>query len=142
MGRKVSVVGWIIPSIVYVALLGALGITVKYSLRGLTWQQLLVWTAVGYAVVAAVVLITGSGLRLPSGKPGVMTIVSAFIPPLCIAMLYLAYTHGTAAKVGTLTAAYPFVTVILAAILLSETLTVQTVLGSLLIVGGAIVITV
>ena len=142
MGRKVSTVGWIIPSIGYLALLGALGVTVKYALRGLTWQQLVVWTAGAYAVVAVVVLITGSRLHLPSGRSGAMTIVSAFIPPLAIALLYIAYTNGTAAKVGTLTAAYPIVTVILAAVLLSETLTLQTVLGSIMIVAGAIVITI
>ncbi len=134
--------GWILPSLAYVVLLGGLGVTVRFALRGLSWQSLVVLTASAYFIVAIVLLLIGTPLRLPRGLPGGMAVLSAFIPPLGVMALYLALDRGMASKVTPLTTAYPFITVFLAALFLSEALTLQVLLGSALIVTGAVVISV
>jgi uncharacterized membrane protein len=132
--------GWIVPSLAYVLLLGGLGVTVRFALRGLGWRELVVWTATAYAIVAAVLLATGTRLRFPGGLPGWMTLLSAFIPPLAVISLYIALGRGQASRVTPLTTAYPFITVFLAAAVLSEKLTWQVLGGCALIVGGAVLI--
>lgn len=129
---------WILPSLAYVALLGVFGITLKYALRSLTWQELVVYTAGAYVIVAAIVLATGTHVSFHGGLNGAMAGIGAFIPPLAIVVLFIALNHGPASRVIPLTTAYPFITVILAAIFLSEAFTWQSILGSVLIVGGAI----
>jgi transporter family protein len=125
-----------------VALLGGLGVTVRFALRGMSWQSLVVLTACAYVTVAIVLLATGTPLRIPGGKPGWTAVVSAYLPPLAVMALYLALDRGTASKVTPLTTAYPFITVFLAALFLSEAITLQVLLGCGLIVAGAIVISV
>lgn len=134
--------GWILPSLAYVALLGGLGVTVRFALRGMSWQSLVVLTACAYATVAIVLLATGTPLRVPGGTPGWTAVVSAYLPPLAVMALYLALDRGSASKVTPLTTAYPFITVFLAALFLSEAITLQVLAGSGLIVAGAIVISV
>ncbi len=134
--------GWVVPSLAYVVLLGGFGVTVRFALRGLGWRELVVWTATAYLVVAIILLATGTPLRFPRGLPGGMTVISAFIPPLAVISLYIALNRGTASQVTPLTTAYPFITVFLAAAVLSEALTWQILLGSALIVGGAVLISI
>lgn len=134
--------GWILPSLAYVVLLGGLGVTVRFALRGMSWQALVVLTAAAYAIVAIVLLVTGTAWHLPGGRDGALAVVSAFIPPLAVISLYIALDRGKASQVTPLTTAYPFITVFLAALTLSEALTLQVLLGSALIVAGAIVISV
>jgi len=133
---------WILPSLAYVVLLGVFGITLKYALRSLSWQELVVYTAGAYVIVAAILLATGTNASFHGGLNGAMAGIGAFIPPLAIVALFIALNHGAASRVIPLTTAYPFITVVLAAIFLSESFTWQSVLGSLLIVGGAIALTV
>jgi uncharacterized membrane protein len=71
-----------------------------------------------------------------------MTVLSAFIPPLAVISLYIALGRGQASRVTPLTTAYPFITVFLSAAVLSEALTWQVLVGSALIVGGAVLISV
>jgi transporter family protein len=133
---------WILPTLVYVVLLGGLGVTVIYAFRGLGWQQLVMWTAAAYLTVSIVLIATGSRIHLPGGLPGWMTVVSAFIPPLCIVALYIALSHGPASRVIPVSSAYPFITVFLAAALLSEALTWKVLVGTVLIVGGAVLVSI
>lgn len=134
--------GWILPSLAYVALLGGLGVTVRFALQGMSWKSLVILTACAYAIVAIVLLATGTPLRLPGGRPGWTAVLSAFLPPLAVMALYLALDRGSASKVTPLTTAYPFITVFLAALFLSEAITAQILVGCALIVAGAIVISV
>lgn len=133
--------GWIVPSLGYVALLGVLGVTLKFALRSLTWQELLVWTAAAYLVVGITMLAIGTPLRFHGGLPGSMAALSAFIPPVALAFFFIALDRGNASQVVPLTTAYPFITLVLAVVALSEPLAWQAVVGSALIVGGAIVLT-
>jgi bacterial/archaeal transporter family protein len=132
---------WIAPSLAYLVLLGGLGITTKYALRSLTWQELVVWSALAYVAIAAVLVTTGTPLRPHSGLNGGMAVVSALIAPVSLALLFLALRAGDASRVIPLTAAYPLVTVLLALLVLNEALSIATLVGATFVVVGAVLLT-
>ena len=64
--RGLVVAGWIPPTLAYIVLLGAAGVTAKLALRTITWQQLILWVPLFY-IVFCVVFVVGSGTRFPLG---------------------------------------------------------------------------
>jgi len=51
--------GWVLPSLVYIAFLGGLGVTTKLALRHVGWQDVIVWTTIVYLLIAAGMLALG-----------------------------------------------------------------------------------
>src|SRR5260370_33312301 len=49
--------GWIAPTIGYILVLGAGGVTAKLALRTITWQQLVLWVPIAYIVFSAGLLV-------------------------------------------------------------------------------------
>ena len=45
--------GWVPPTIAYIFILGAGGVTAKLALRTITWEQLVLWVAVAYILFSA-----------------------------------------------------------------------------------------
>jgi bacterial/archaeal transporter family protein len=130
---------WLVCAVYYALSLGALGITSTKALAHLQWYDLILWTAIGYALVAGFLLVTGhTAVRITSGSW--WAILSAGLAITALISLYVGLTHGPAAKVVTIGAAYPAVTVLLAALFLSEPLTVPHVGGVLLIIAGGVLI--
>ena len=130
---------WLICAIYYAVSLGALGITSSKALAHLQWTDLILWSGIGYVLVVAFLLITGhTAIRITHGSW--WAILSAGLAISALIALYVGLQHGSASKVVTVGAAYPAVTVLLAALFLSERLTVPHVLGVLLIVGGGVLI--
>jgi transporter family protein len=136
---------WFIPTLGFVALMGVLGIWSRYALKQVSWQGLIVITALGYAVVILVMLL----LRQPLGaeKPGAtrtldwtITALGAAIPVLALVCLYIALGRGDASRVIPVGSVYPLLTVILAAIFLGEALTWKVAIGAMLVVAGVIAI--
>jgi bacterial/archaeal transporter family protein len=136
---------WFIPTLGFVALMGVLGIWSRYALKQVSWQGLIVVTALGYAVVILVMLL----LRQPLGaeKPGAnrtldwtITALGAAIPALALVCLYIALGRGDASKVIPVGSVYPLITVVLAAIFLGEALTWKVAIGAVLVVAGVIAI--
>lgn len=136
---------WFIPTLGFVALMGVLGIWSRYALKQVSWQGLIVITALGYAAVILVMLL----LRQPLGaeKPGAnrtldwtITALGAAIPVLALVCLYIALGRGDASKVIPVGSVYPLLTVILAAIFLGEALTWKVAIGAMLVVAGVIAI--
>jgi bacterial/archaeal transporter family protein len=136
---------WFIPTLGFVALMGVLGIWSRYALKQVSWQGLIVVTALGYAVVILVMLL----LRQPLGaeKPGAnrtldwtSTALGAAIPALALVCLYIALGRGDASKVIPVGSVYPLITVVLAAIFLGEALTWKVAIGAVLVVAGVIAI--
>jgi uncharacterized membrane protein len=132
---------WLAPALVYVVILGALGVTSKLALRTLSWHDLLLWTAVAYLLVAAVLLLLGEASFQIDGNFG-WTALSAIIAPSALILLYVAVGNGEASRVFTVTAAYPAATLALAAIFLSESITLAKVGGMLLVLSGVVLISV
>lgn len=131
---------WLVPTLIYVLAVGALGVTGKLALRTLDWPDLILWTGAGYIVVASVLLLLGrTALRVTTGTGWAMASGALAITGLIV--LYLALGSGEAGKVISISAAYPAVTLVLAAIFLSESLTVGRAVGTALIISGVVVVT-
>jgi bacterial/archaeal transporter family protein len=132
---------WLVPTLAYVVTLGALGVTSKLALRTLSWQELVIWSAGAYLVVAVILLTVGGGsIHLESNTW--WAVLSAFIVVSSLILLYIALGNGEASKIVPITAAYPAVTLIGAALFLSESLTVAKLGGMLLVLAGVVVLTV
>jgi bacterial/archaeal transporter family protein len=131
---------WVVPTIVYVFLVGLFGIAAKYGLRQVTWQGLVGMTTVAYVIVFAIVAAFGLPFRAAdatsSARDWSMAVVASLIAPLTIVLFFLAVSRGPVTKIVPLTSVYPLVTVLVGALVLSESVSWQTGAGALLIVGG------
>ena len=131
---------WLLPTLGYILAVGALGVTGKLALRTLSWPDLILWTGVGYIVVATVLLGLGrTEVRLAEGWA--WAALSGSLAITGLVMLYLALGTGKASTVAAVTAAYPVVTLLLAAAFLSEAVTVGRAVGVGLVVVGVVVLT-
>jgi len=130
----------LLPTIGYIVALGALGITGKLAVRTLPWQTLVVVTTVGYAIVSVALAGLGS-VRFQWNIDLFWAAMSAALAIGSLIFLYLALGTGEASKVVPISAAYPAVTLVLAAIFLSEALTPARIAGLLLVIGGVVVLT-
>jgi transporter family protein len=131
---------WLVPTLVYVFTLGALGVTAKLALRTLPWQQLVVWSAVAYAIVAIGLLALGKG-GFEFEANTWWAVLSAAIVVSSLILLYVALGNGEASKIIPITAGYPAVTLVLSAIFLSESISAAKVGGLVLVIGGVVVLT-
>ena len=140
MRTRVSA-AWLVPTLAYVVTLGALGVTSKLALRTLDWQELVIWSAGAYLLVAVVLLTVGGGsIHFESNTW--WAVLSAFIVVSSLILLYIALGNGEASKIVPITAAYPAVTLIGAALFLSESISAAKVGGMLLVLGGVVVLTI
>lgn len=131
---------WLIPTLAYVAAVGALGVVSKLGLGTLSWQGFILWMGISYAVV--VVLLLGLGqTEFKYVHDTGWAIVSAALVIGGLILFYLALGTGEASKVVPVSAAYPAVTLILSAVFLSENLSVARVAGMCLVVTGVVVLT-
>jgi transporter family protein len=132
--------GWVVPTLIYIVTTGLLGIFTKFALRDRPWQELILWTGLGYILLVIVLLITGqTSVEFVSGSW--WAILSAALVISCLIFLFGALNSGQAGKVVPVSAAYPAVTVIAASIFLSEQLTVVRALGVVVVVAGVAVLT-
>jgi transporter family protein len=132
---------WLVPTAIYVLTVGAIGVTGQLALRTLRWQDLLVWTAIGYVLVAAVIVIQGQadlGLSRANGWAA----LSAAMAIAGLIAFYVAVGHGEVSKVVPITATYPAVTLVLSALFLSESVTLLRWVGTALVIGGVALISI
>jgi uncharacterized membrane protein len=131
--------GWIPPTIAYILLLGAGGVTAKLALRTITWQQLVLWVPVAYIIISVGLLIFG-GTTFPLGVGGGWAAVTALCASSALILFFYALTKGPASQVTPATSAYPIVTVIGSALFLSEKITLVRGLGTALVVCGVVLL--
>jgi bacterial/archaeal transporter family protein len=132
---------WLIPSLLYMLMIGGLGVTTKLALRHLSWQQIIVWTAIVYLTIAVVMLVGGvASVRVGAGT--IMAILSGLLAAGGLIVFFIALRHGEASRVVPITSAYPLVTLVLSAIVLAEHITVLRLLASALVVGGVILLSI
>jgi transporter family protein len=139
MKERHAMASWMVPTLAYVVLVGAAGVTTKLALRTISWEQLILWVPIVYIVIAAV-LITTRGTRLPVGVGGAWAAVTAICMALALVVLFYALTQGEASRVVPASSAYPAVTLIGAALFLGETITVPRIIGTVLVVAGVVLI--
>ncbi len=107
----------------------------------MAWQELVLWLAIGY-VTFSVVLLVGFGVRLqavPGARWGALS--GVFVVAIFVA-LSVALEQGDVSEVVPVAASYPVFTAVLAVIVLRERMTVRRILGTVVIVGGVIAITI
>jgi transporter family protein len=128
---------WLLPAAAFVAIEGALGVATKLALRSIGWRELLIWTACSYGVLAfCLIAIAGESVPLGTGAP--WAILSGVFASVGLMTFFLALDRGEASKVVPVTAAYPLVTAVLAALVLSEEVSLLRGLGTILVVLGII----
>ncbi|MDP2712773.1 MAG: EamA family transporter [Solirubrobacteraceae bacterium] len=131
-----AVVAWLAPALGFTVVLGTLGVTAKLALAQREWQDLLLWITTAYIVAGAVLLVAGVGLATGSGAGWAAG--AGVLAPVTFVALALALSRGPASRVVPVTAAYPAITVVLAAIVLAESPTPVGVLGTALVVAGVV----
>jgi transporter family protein len=131
--------GWLVPSVLYILLLGGLGVTTKLALRDVTWQDVIAWTAIVYALITVTMLVSGQA-SIGFGPGTFWAIVSAVLASTALIAFYIALGRGEASRVVPFTSAYPIVTLILAALVLSEKITPLRGGGALLVVLGVVLL--
>jgi uncharacterized membrane protein len=136
--RGLVAAGWIPPTLAYVLLLGAAGVTAKLALRTITWQQLVLWVPLLYLAFSAVFVAGGTRFALGSG--GAWAAATAVCASSALVLFLYALTKGPASQVTPASSAYPIVTVIGSALFLSEKLTLVRGLGTALVVAGVVLL--
>jgi uncharacterized membrane protein len=131
---------WLVPTVGYILLVGALGVTSRLARRTLSWQDVVAWSGIGYVIVASVFLASGQA-RLRFTTDGRWAMGSAALAISGLIMLYIALGTGEATKVVTVSAAYPAATFLLAAAFLSEPVTIGRLVGMGLVIVGVVVMT-
>lgn len=130
---------WLIPAVAFAVFNGALSISIKLSMRGMGWPQVVHWSTIAYILMSAVVVVAG-GWGLYTGAGTHWGIIFGFLAAGGLITLFLALEKGEASLVVPITATYPVLTAILAAIFLTEVITPMRAVGIGLVVGGAMVI--
>jgi len=136
---KGSLMSWLLPTLGYALTVGLTGISVKYALKTITWQQMLLWVPLAYAVWA-LVLVVGFGARFPLGVGGAWAALTALFASAGLILLFIALDRGQASIVVPVSSIYPVVTLIASAAFLSESVTMPKVVGTALVVAGVTLI--
>ncbi len=130
--------GWVVPTLVYIVLLGASGVTTKLALRTISWEQMVLWVPIVYVAVAVVLAATGTRFALGAG--GGWALATALCVAAALILFFIALTHGDTATVVPITSAYPVVTLVGSALFLSEKITLVRGVGTGLVVAGVVLL--
>ena len=129
---------WLLYSIAALAAWGLWGFWGKLGSRSLTPGHLLVLTYTGIVLIYPLVLaLYARGLSMNWTVPdNYYALASGLVCGIGFPLFYLALTRGQVSRVVVITATYPVVTVLLAALLLHEPLTLKSGLGTALAIAG------
>ena len=130
---------WFLPALGFAVANGVLNITMKFAMPGIDWPQVMFWSALAY-IAAAFALVIFGGWSPPFGAGTEWAIISGLLSTTGLVTLFVALERGEATLVVPITAAYPVVSAILAALFLAEVITPLRALGIAAVVGGAMVI--
>jgi bacterial/archaeal transporter family protein len=130
---------WLVPCLVYLLIMGGLGITTKLALEELTWSQVVLWTTVTYAAIA-IALFVFWRVRIGVDRGNGYCAIAGVLAVSGLICFYLAVGAGEVSRVIPITSAYPVVTLFLAALTLSERVTAVRLYSTLLVVGGVVLI--
>jgi uncharacterized membrane protein len=131
---------WLVPTLGYAIALGAAGVTSKLALRSVTWQGLVLLVTPVY-ILCTIAFLSLGDVQIGGGIDLFWGIVSSILMVAALIFLYVALGGGEAAKVASVGAAYPAVTLIGSAIFLGEAFTVGRALGVAMVIGGVVVLT-
>ena len=139
MKGRLTTSSWILPAVGFIVLMGASGVTTKLALNTISWQQLVYWMPLSYAIwVIILALVYKKPMAFGSG--GAWAAINAVALSGALILFFLALTKGEVSIVIPATSAYPVVALIASAIFLSESVTTPKVIGTILVVAGVVVI--
>jgi uncharacterized membrane protein len=130
---------WLLPALGFVLLTGLLGVTIKLALRDVKWPELLIWTAIVYAVLALASIPLGN-TRLHFGAGAAWAVASGICAALGLICSFVALRHARAVIAVPVMSAYPVVTVLASIIILREPFNPAKALGAGLVLVGVIVL--
>lgn len=130
---------WLWYSLVALVFFGITGVTQKMAMNHIGPEPGTIFFALGFVPVAVAIVILNPGLSwsLP-GKDWVVGLAWGVLIGLAMIVGLEAYKRGKAAIVTSLTALYPVVTVLLAAMIYAEKFTLPKVIAICLALGAAV----
>jgi transporter family protein len=133
---------WLTYSVAALALWGLWGTFGKLAARSLAPTALLLLSYGGIVLVFPIMLaLYARGGQLRTLAPeSAYALLSGFIAGLGFLFFYLALSTGEAARVVVVTATYPIVTVLVAALFLGEPITMKSALGITLAITGILLL--
>jgi transporter family protein len=141
MEVKFTRAAWLPPALVFVVASGLLGVMTKLALRELSWQEVLIWTAVVYAVISLGLLAAGRD-RLTANIGDWWGALSGGFAAGALVLLFVALEDGEVSQVVPVTASYPVVTLVLSALVLRERVSRARVGATFLVIAGVILLSV
>jgi len=131
---------WVLPAIGYILALGTMGITSKIAVQRVGWQELVLWTAGVYVVVATALVASGQIKSVHWGYGSLMAVVSAGLAASGLILFFIVVKQTNVSRAVPFMAAYPLVTIILAYLVFSERLNLAQAAGAALVVAGVAVL--
>jgi transporter family protein len=131
---------WVLPAIGYILALGAMGITSKIAVQRVGWQELVLWTAGVYVVVATFLIASGQIRAVHWDYGSLMALISGGLAASGLILFFIVVKEANVSRAVPFMASYPVVTVLLAILVLSERLTVAQAAGTALVVAGVVVL--
>lgn len=130
--------GWIWPALGYVFVTGAIGITAKLFIRqGGTWAELVLWTAIIYALTAGILAARGARLHVDIAT---FAVASGILAVSGLVLYFTAVETGQVGKAVAFMSSFPIVTLVLSVIILAERVSVAQVLGVALVLVGLVLV--
>ena len=132
-------IDWLAPALGFVLTQASLGVTMKFALRGIDWPQILLSAGLVYVLTASI-LVALEDTTLPFGAGWQWGALSGICAAATLVLFFVALRGGQASQVVPVTAAYPMASAIMAAILLSESITPLRAIGTGLVVTGIVIL--
>jgi len=132
---------WLFASLAFMLGVGCVGITTKLSLRHVGWPVLVLSSTIMFVILTAILTLNGS-LKFPTSRGSwiIWVVITGGLSPATFSLLTTALGRADASKVIPITAGYPMVTAVLAALFLAEPLNLARIIGIVFIVSGIILV--
>jgi uncharacterized membrane protein len=130
---------WVLPALGFVLLTGLLGVTIKLALRDVKWPELLIWTAIVYAVLAVASIPLGN-TKMHLGTGGLWALASGLCAAFGLICSFVALRHAKAIVAVPVMSAYPVVTVLASVAFLRESFSPMKALGVGLVLAGVVLL--
>ncbi len=133
---------WLLYSILTILFWGLWGFAIKIASRHMEWYQLYVLSnSVAFVVSAGIVMWERQSF-LSLGKLSLYGIAAGFLGTLGYIFFILATRSGKVSIVVPLTATYPVITFLLGVLILKEQVQIHHILGMILAIAGAILLSI
>jgi|WetSurMetagenome_2_1015567.scaffolds.fasta_scaffold23014_6 bacterial/archaeal transporter family protein len=133
---------WMTYALAAFTIWGVWGFLSKLASRTLNHRQLVFFSLGGYLLVFITAAILGWGRGTPQAhwRGALLAVAAGMASGIAYVFFYLAIGRGEASRIVTITALYPVVTAFLAVLLLREPVTLTKAAGTILAVGGLILL--